>query len=261
MIAHDEFRLPGWKQIKPKLEEYCQKRRDERLKSERLNTRHIRIKKAKCLYAEYRSHILPSEWSYLPSPEQAYRLPWCAEIIEQDLKTQLLDADFDLPLTNLPSSVEAWAREKRDAHIALLPEEYRGALSPTASMIPTTLTSSSVNDVRQGRSPGELRPFLGPLELAMAVFQGYEALVARDMCNAWKGTVPLEFSSLGSGAVLQMLELAELDPKTTTAVDFDAVDHRFFCLSCCGTGDTKAETWRSAVRMIPISNVATSPLD
>lgn len=253
--------LPGWKQIRPGLEDYCQKRRDARLDARFSHTRFIRIKKAICLYADYRSRILPSEWLYLPTPEQACRFPWCAEIIEQNLETELLDADFDLPLTNLPSSVEAWIREKRDAHIALLPEEYRDALPPTASMIPTTLTSSSVDDVRQGRSSGELRPFLGPLELALAVFQIHKVLVARDMCNAWKGPLPLEFSSLGSGAVLQMLELAGLDPKTTTAVDFDAVNHRFFCLSCCGAGDTKAETWRSAVRVTPISNVAISSLD
>lgn len=139
----------------------------------------------------------------------------------------------------------------------MLPEECRGALPPTSSMTPTILTSLSVNEVRQGWICGGLRPFLGPLELAIAVFKlpnNPKVLVARDACHAWKEVGPLEFSTKGSEAVVRLLNLADLDPKTTTAVEFDAMNLRFSCLNCYPANDESwtgitAETWRSAVRI------------
>ncbi|EIM81424.1 uncharacterized protein STEHIDRAFT_171802 [Stereum hirsutum FP-91666 SS1] len=246
----------GWNTIRPGLEKYCTKERDDRWESERRHAREERTRKAKCLYAEYRRTILPSEWFYLPTPEQATKLPWCAEIIERDFKTTLVESDFDVPLTNLASSVEAWVREKRDHCIAMLPEEYRGAMPSSAPMIPTSLTSPSVSDVRQGRSRGNLCPFLGPLELARAVFRvpnGTNLLVAKEACHTWKEeALSIEFSACGSEAAVQMMTLAGLDPKSTTAADLDAKDHRFLCLNCYRAnreswGSIKAETWRSAV--------------
>lgn len=171
VIAHDRLPCPGWNTIRPGLEKYCTKERDDRWDSERRHAREERTRKAKCLYAEYRRTILPSEWFYLPTPEQAIKLPWCTEIIERDFKITLVESDFDVSLTNLASSVEAWVREKRDHCIAMLPEEYRDAMPSSAPMIPTSLTSPSVSDVRQGKSRGNLRPFLGPLELAGAVLR------------------------------------------------------------------------------------------
>lgn len=266
MTAYDHSHFTGWKQIGPGLEEYCQTRREERLEAKRRRARGNRTRKARCLYDEHRSGILPSEWLYLPTPEQAAQLSWCSELIERPLDVQVVDSDFATPLTNLPASIEAWVRERRDEHIAMLPEEYRSAFPPTISMVPTALTASSVDDIRRGRCRGDLRPFLGPLELAMAVFEpqgeifalscNAKIVVAKDVCNTWKQNLyPLEFSSRGSEAVVQMLELAGLDPKTTAAVDFDAVDHRFLCLNCFGANNdswvgVKAETWRSAVRIL-----------
>lgn len=207
---------------------------------------------------EYRRTILPSEWFYLPTPEQATGLPWCKEVIERDFSTPVVESDFDVPLMNLGSSVEAWVQQKRDHLNALLPEDYRGALPPTASMSPTTFTCPTVDDVRQGKSCGDLRPFLGPVELAIAVFaipNSPTTLVARDACHAWGGCV-LELSAKGSEAAVHMLGLVGLDPKTTTAVEFDTVDHRFLCLNCYRANNDswvgcKAETWRSAVRAFP----------
>lgn len=171
---------------------------------------------------------------------------------------RVVESDFNVPLTNLASSVQAWIRGKRDQYIAMLPEWYRSLLPPTASMIPTVLTSSFVDDVRQGRAVGELRSFLGPLELAMAVFtlpNSPTILVAKDACHAWKQFVPLEFSEVGSATALYLLWLAGTDPTTTTAVRFDALDYSFWCLNCYhanGNSFTgmKLETWRSAVSIL-----------
>lgn len=230
-----------------------------RLESKRVRARADRTRKAKSLYMEYSHTILPSEWFYLPTAEQAAELPWCKEIIERDISIPVIESDFDLPLTNLASSVEACVQQERDHLIALLPEDYRGALPPTPSMSPTTLTCPTVNDVRQGKSRGNLRPFLGPIELAMAVFKIPSIptiLVARDACHAM-GVHPLEFSARGSEAVVHMLGLSGLDPKTSTADEFDTVDHRFLCLNCYRANNNswaggKAQNWRSAVRTSPL---------
>lgn len=257
VIPHDHLPFSGWNTIRPGLEKYCTKERDDRWDSERRHALEERTRKAKCLYAEYRRAILPSEWFYLPTPEQAAKLPWCTEIIESDFEITLVESDFDLPLTNLASSVEAWMRDKRDHCIAMLPEEYRDTMPSSATMIPTSLTSPFVNDIRQCRSRGSLRPFLGPLELARAVFRvpnGRNVLVAKEVCHTWKEeALSTEFSACGSEAAVQMMTLAGLDPKLTTAADFDAKDHRFLCLNCYRAnreswGSIKAETWRSAVR-------------
>lgn len=244
MVAHDDAHFTGWTQISPKI-----------LRAWRDRAQNERTRKARCLYAEYRRNILPAEWFYLPSLEQATRLPWCAEILGRDVKVRVVESDFNIPLTNLASSVQAWIRGKRDQYIAMLPEWYRSLLPPTASMTPTVLTSPFVDDVRQGRAVGELRPFLGPLELAMAVFtlpNSPTILVAKDACHAWKQDVPLEFSEVGSATALYLLWLAGTDPTTITAVQFDALHYSFWCLNCHrANGDSftgmKLETWRSAV--------------
>lgn len=245
MITHGDTRFPGWRKIRPNLEDFW-----------RCRARDERTRKARALYAAFLRLLLPSEWFYFPSLEQAIRLPWCAEILARDFKVRVVESDFQTPFMNFPSAVEAWVRGKRDQYIVMLPEEYHDALPPAASMDPTSLISSAadtVDDVRQGRALSGLQRFIGPLELAMAVFtvpNSPTILVARDACHAWKEDLPLEFSASGSETVVHLLELAGLDPKTTTAAEFDRADLQFMCLHCYCAHEApwmELETWRSAV--------------
>lgn len=247
--------------IRPQIEAHCQRLKNDRVERQRFRARSHRLALAQALYEDYRRTILPSEWLYLPAPAQSTALLWCAEILELDPAVEVDRSDFDGPSANLTGNIEQWVAEKRDRFVAMLPEDYRRVLPRADSMTPTTFTSPNVDAIRQGLDRGALRSFLGPLELAVAVFEGEAAskpiMIARDLCNAWRDERTVDFmrptfSANGSAAALQMVTLAGMDPKETLATDMDGKNCRFVCLNCydakgCSWTDVKAYTWRAAV--------------
>ncbi|KAG8952216.1 hypothetical protein FRC04_004923 [Tulasnella sp. 424] len=239
-----------WKRAKPKAEMLVEEERQLRLDVERQFTRDARRNVAKSTYTTFKGTYDASPDLLLPSESDFMDLPMIKAIIRtdgDDISPGIFNDAFD----ELPAFLDKWRRERRVelARILLESQVASGAAKPD----PITAEQE------------------GFLYLATSFFSTCTQWGRHECTAHWMTTMHRHLSdgyhwrrSKSKYAdikcvrpVREAVRRAELliasvglDPKTTTQLDMDGVDARFWCTDCSvlkGRYPNVARNWRNCI--------------
>lgn len=214
------------------------------------------------LYREYKKSVPPLTWAYLPPHYAVYQFKPFEDLINAPHSDELDRASCEEALWCLPKEIRDWTLTKKRQLVSLLPGRGSGGT--------TTSQHAGPSSERSGPSQ-EMEDNFEALQLATSVFCclgsnvspqrkaglcliGWEAAGPHLRCTSletyWEKR--LHFSQRGHDAATALVNLACLDPRTTTAADMDRLDYRYICTSCpiatyTGFKGRHAYNWRDAV--------------
>ena len=215
------------------------------------------------LYREYKKSVPPLTWAYLPPHYAVYQFKPFEDLINAPHDEELDKASCEDALCCLPKEVQDWTLTKKRQLVSLLPGHDNGGTTTSQH----AGASSEPCDPSQG-----VEDNFEALQLATSVFCCLGSNISPQrktgLCLiGWEGAGPhlrcsaletywekrLHFSQRGHDAATALVNLACLDPRTTTAADMDRLDYRYICTSCpiasySGFKGRHAYNWRDAVR-------------
>ncbi|KAA1466990.1 hypothetical protein DENSPDRAFT_876965 [Dentipellis sp. KUC8613] len=196
------------------------------------------------LYDQYKKTLLPIQRIYVPDDGNfLWKYPKFSALLTRDTSLEITDAEWAEATDALPTYLSRFIEAKRDKHIALMHDRYP---APDAMEFITLAASpQALQHAREETMPH----FAGPLELAIATFTHREDTVVRynrlftgrELCNSWFEKVKFQFADRESGLVAQMVRMAGLNPRSTTATEMDDLGAQFFCRTCHNTDHERAK--------------------
>ncbi|TFY72167.1 hypothetical protein EVG20_g834 [Dentipellis fragilis] len=240
-----------WDGIAPQLEKALAQLKNKRFYKDRVEHLHQ-------LYEAYKETILPIQTLYLPRADTVCQFPHIKALLHRDASDYVTNEQWDQAIEALPTHLTDWMHTKKDMYAAMLPPDNYAPSEPMR-LVSLDSPSSDLDSARRDLVSG----FAGPLELAIAVFKEtqiskliYEdgtpkTRIGRDFCSFWddpKGD-GYDFFLLGSQTAAALVRLVGKDPLTTTAMEMDVVDERFYCSDCWlrDMSSVISHPWRPAV--------------
>jgi len=214
-----------------------------RLAVERAQRVDARRKQVSAFYQDAKVHVDPVHWQHLPEPSGIQKVSFFADYVRADpepLGEQHIP--IDAGRSAVLGFVDKWIREKQ-AHLRRILEKAQPNATRISQQDVLNLATAVFlcrNRVRRSFSPCPALigwDAVGP--------HLYCAKNLRNIDRAPKYKQGFQFCEHGYHTVIQLLDLLNLDPLVTTALDLDKLNARFICNT--SATNVSVMTWRECV--------------
>ena len=171
--------------------------------------------------------------------------PEVRAIIELPNESVVNAGSYDVLLPTIPGLVDKWRKNADDR----LLDRLKSLISCAEGVDPRSLATTLLFTCNRCSAWRTYPEVLTHCCQYYTFYENEEAEVYNTTANSVMSAKPWDASSysINTKIVNTVLSLCDKDPSRTTQADMDALDERFVCDSCDGSGIETVMTWRAVV--------------